>query len=487
MDGIMKHLILLLFLIIFPVRLYSQGNYKKIYKEAITHWVYKEYDKAKKNFVDLYSDPDLAMYQDTIAEWIKACDKRIARRNELTEKARLARIEKRKNDNYYHVSVLTSNYEDISNSTKAAIDEILRLNNKALCPNIDDALYVVSVFYDINESSIKNGFYNATGSGYVILGNTLEDKTEIGDWSVDCAATSALSMDDAKRIVRNKINYQLSYALDNILNGRPQNSNYYIPEQSISVYFAQDNNYSDESLSFLRESINSYISKTPGMTVITALDKTKNEERDNIAKTQSIYVKREGLAPVHELDGFAQTLRLSVTKDGNYVNFIAEISELGTGKSLTTVTIKGSDFNITDNLILSSKGQELAAKLLAVGLGFRQWEIGEDLGQFKLVSFDGLHGVILRSNESTCRKYDINAYRKAIRRKGDINADKWRFPSLADIEALNNKNLQLENIYWTEFSPSNGYHTAYDFYNKKEIIIKDSNHKTAAVLLLRNF
>ena len=221
----------------------------------------------------------------------------------------------------------------------------------------------------------------------------------------------------------------------------------------------------------------------------TALDKTRNEERDEIAQIQAQYVKMESRAPVHELEGFSQILRISVKKEPNvYYTFVGELSELATGKSLTTVTINGADFGIAD---LTTKNQELAAKLLAVGLGFKEWVIGEDIGGYKLASFNGMHGLLLHiDNPNLSAKEDI------IDLSGNslsvVSLDRrWRYPHTNELLDMRKykRELGLATKFWSADSPANKMSEVVDFSYSAEdtpTIYKDSKY-AAATLFVKEF
>lgn len=438
-----------------------------------------KFSQAKTNFTICLNDPAFADVKDNVNVWISKCESAIQEQNrnaQIAVERRKRKLVERKNNQYVYISVNASETGEIYSSTVSAMSEVMRLNGRRFCPNLDDALTIVTVSLDIKNEDTANGFYKAKGNGVVRLGNTIDANDFVGQWSVDCEATSAVDANDAKRLLLNKLNHKLGYALDNLLNGRPQEAGYYIPEQSISVYFANGS----EKPEFLSESINGYISNHPGVTLSTALDKTRNAERDEIAQIQAQYVKMESRAPVHELEGFSQILRISVQKGTNGYTFVGELSELATGKSLTTITINGADFGITD---LTTKNQELAAKLLAVGLGFKEWIIGEDIGSYKLASFNGMHGLILCVIEESNTKYkEADNVRKAL-----LFDDSWRMPITEELLDMHNnkKVLGLTNAYWTTTISANGKHEVIDFRLPKEKA--KQQYKYAEVILVKEF
>lgn len=438
-----------------------------------------KFSQAKTNFTICLNDPAFEDVKGNVNVWISKCESAIQEQNrnaQIAAERHKRKLAERKNNQYVYISVNASETGEIYSSTVSAMSEVMRLNGRRFCHNIDDALTIVTVSLDIKNEDTANGFYKAIGNGVVRLGNAIDANDFVGQWSVDCEATSAVDANDAKRLLLNKLNHKLGYALDNLLNGRPQESGYYIPEQSISVYFANGS----EKPEFLSESINGYISNTPGVTLSTALDKTRNAERDEIAQIQAQYVKMESRAPVHELEGFSQILRISVKKENNGCTFVGELSELATGKSLTTVTINGADFGITD---LTTKNQELAAKLLAVGLGFKEWEIGEDLGGYKLASVNGMHGLILCVIEESNTRYKEA---DNVRTRLLLDAS-WRMPVTEELLDLynNKKVLGLTNAYWATTISANGKHEVVDFRLPKENA--KQQYKYAEVILVKEF
>lgn len=441
-----------------------------------------KFSQAKTNFTICLNDPAFADVKSNVNIWINKCESAIQEQNrnaQIAAERRKRKLVERKNNQYVYISVNASETGEIYTSTVSAMSEVMRLNGRRFCPNIDDALTVVTVSLDIKNENIANGFYKAKGNGVVRLGSAIDANDFVGQWSVDCEATSAVDANDAKRLLLNKLNHKLGYALDNLLNGRPQESGYYIPEQSISVYFASGS----EKPEFLNESINGYIAKTSGVTLSTALDKTRNEERDEIAQIQAQYVKMESRAPVHELEGFSQILRISVKKEepNGYYTFVGELSELATGKSLTTVTIDGADFGITD---LTAKNQKLAAKLLAVGLGFKEWVIGEDIGGYKLASFNGMHGLIVCVIEKSSAPYKHADNVRGVYTASDASL---RFPTTEELLDMHNnkKVLGLTNAYWATTISANGKHEVVDFRLPKENAKQQYKH--AEVILVKEF
>ena len=448
-----------------------------------------KFSQAKTIFTLCLNDPAFADIKGNMNVWINKCEFAIQEQNRNAQLAAERHKKKRteiQNNQYVYISVNATQTGEIYTSTISAMSEVLRLNGRGFCPNIEDALTVVTVSLDIKNDDVVNGFYKAKGNGVVRLGSAIEANNFVGQWSVDCETTSAVNADDAKRLLLNKLNHKLGYALDNLLNGRPQESGYYIPEQSISVYFAKNNVESDEKLSFLRESINGYISKTPGITLSTALDSTKNVERDEIAQIQSKYVKMESRAPIHELEGFSQILRISVKKNNDYYTLVGELSELATGKSLTTVTINGADFNIKD---LSAKNQELAAKLLAVGLGFKEWEIGEDIGGFKLAWTNGMHGLLLHIDnpDLTAKEDIIDLSNNTI---SIVKSDnRWRYPHTKELENIRKykDELGLKTKFWSADGPAKNkfYVVNFEYDDTPEAFRKGKY--AAAILLVKEF
>lgn len=467
---------------------YAVADGYQLFHDAQVLFSQGKYSQAKTKFELCLRDPMFANVKDNINYWINKSESAI---QEYNKNAKIAadrqkkKLAERKSNQYVYISVNAAESGTAYSRTVSAMSEVMRKNGRQFCPNIDDALTVVTVSLDIKDCEARNGFYKATGYGVLRLGSAIDANEFVGQWSVDCEATSALNADDAQRLLLNKLNHKLGYALDNLLNGRSQESGHYIPEQSISIYFAKNNVVEEDDLSFLRKSLGNYISKAPGVTLSTALDETMNEDLDEIAKIQAEYVKMESRAPIHELEGFSQVLRISVQQDGDFYTFAGELTELATGKSLTTVTIDGADFNIKD---ISAKNQEFVAKVFAVGLGFKSWSIGEDIGGYKLASYDGIHGLVLRVVESDftgkCSVEELSD------RDDDpkIITDGWRFPNADELlEMVAHKRvLGLKTAYWTGEEVDKRVFKVVDF---KENAVKTYkyNKMVAAVVLVKEF
>ena len=316
------------------------------------------------------------------------------------------------------------------------------------------------------------------------MGSAIDANDFVGQWSVDCEATSAVDAIDAKRLLLNKLNNKLGYALDNLLNGRPQELGYYIPEQAIAVYI---NPEEEKEVPFLRSCINNYISKAPGATLSNVLDETSNKANDYIAKKEGMYVKMESRAPIHEYEGFSQLLRISHKTVGGSIVFIGELSERIKGQILTTVTINGADFGIAD---LTAKNQELAAKLLAVGLGFKEWVIGEDIGGYKLASFNGMHGLLLHIvDPNNTAKEDITSLLNSPNAIGLDNL--WRYPHTNELLQMfkYRQILGLATKYWSADSPTKKMYKVVDF-SCSEWVAPTAFKKreyAAAIMLVKEF
>lgn len=504
----MKRVLTILFFLFMPLQLVLAGGYESFH-EALTLFGQSKYSQAKTIFEACLLDPVFEEVKNNINTWIVKCDAGIQEQRlnaQAAEKRRQEKNAQRKENKFVYISVNGAESGEIYSSTESAMSEVMRLNGRRFCPNIDDALTLVTVTLNIKTLEPNNGFYKAVGNGVVRLGSAIDEKEFVGQWSVDCEATSVTDADDAKRLLRNKINYKLSYALDNLLNGRPQGTDYYIPEQSISLYFPKNNIIPEENLAILKESLKGYITETPGITLTTALDQEINEDRDAISKMTSQYVKMESRAPIHELEGFEQILRISIKNNDEYVVITGEISELSSGISLSTVIVDGTDFDIRYKDTISVKDQKLIAKIMAVGLGYKNWVIGEDIGGYKLVSFNGINGLLVREY-SDKRTIDIpdpkrvkvnNIYPpiELIRDKlkkneqmSDKEAKRWRIPTLDELgimHGLRNK-ISLDGIYWSR-TPGNkkGTHFIFDLVTGERQECKDTQ-KAASWLLVKEF
>ena len=383
----MKRLLIILSTFLLSLQIAFVDGYQSFH-EAVTLYSQNKFERAKQLFLHCQASGEFDSVN--ISIWISRCDAGIKdqrQRAQAAERERLAELAQRKQNAFVYISVNGTESGDLFNSTESALSEVMRLNHRSFCLLPEDALTIVTARVNMKPVSSSNGFYKATGEGFIRLGSAIDENEFVGQWTVDSEATSAVSMDDAERLLRNKLNHKLGYALDNLLNGRPQSPEYYIPEQSISIFISKSSDVEEENLIIMRDALNGYIARTPGITVSDALSKDKMDDFDDILKLQAQYVRREGRAPVHELDGFNLTLRLFVKKEpNNDYTFIGEIVEF-TGKSLATVTIHGADLGITD---LNSYNQKLAAKALAVGLGFSNWEIGEYIGKHKWVVYGGI-------------------------------------------------------------------------------------------------
>lgn len=467
---------------------YANADGYQTFHQAQVLFSQGKFSQAKTNFTICLNDPAFADVKSNVIIWINKCESAIQEQNrnaQIAAETYKRKLTERKNNQYVYISVNASETGEIYSSTVSAMSEVMRLNGRRFCPNIDDALTIVTVSLDIKNGDTANGFYKAEGNGVVRLGSAIDANDFVGQWSVDCEATSAVDANDAKRLLLNKLNNKLGYALDNLLNGRPQELGYSIPEQAIAVYI---NPKEEKEVPFLRSCINNYISKAPGVTLSNVLDETSNKANDYIAKKEGMYVKMESRAPIHEYEGFSQLLRISHKTVGGSIVFIGELSERINGQILTTVTINGADFGIAD---LTAKNQELAAKLLAVGLGFKEWEIGEDIGDYKLASFNGMHGLLLHiDNPNLSAKEDIIDLSKNPQSVVYLDS-RWRYPHTNELLDMRKykRELGLATKFWSADSPANKMSEVVDFNYSAEdtpTIYKDRKY-AAATLLVKEF
>lgn len=446
-----------------------------VFQEARTLYIQGKYSQAKNKFLVCLNSPECADVKDNISVWITNCDAEIKEQTQHAAERRRKKLEERKNNQYVHITVHGTESEEIRNRITSAMVNVLQNgpHKRTVCDKLDDALEVLTISIDVKPRTADNGFYKVASTATIRWGSALEGAFT-GQWTVDSEATSVVGQDDAIRLLINKTNHKLAHALDNLLNGKPQESGYYIPAQTIAVYI--DN---EEVVPSLRGYINGHILKIPGLTLSNALDERSNNAYDKIARLQSRNVKMESRASVHELEGFSQVLRISVIKDDNSITFIGEVAEF-TGRVLSTITINGVDYGITD---FSAKNQELVAKILAVGLGFKSWEIGESIGEYKLAAIDGLHGLLLKITDEYLSMNAIKDQNLPSRPQ-----DGCRLPyaeellKLASLEIEQKLKLNLVNIYWTASIDTNNKSIAVDF-RESEAIKRSLKNKENAYLL----
>lgn len=457
-----------------------------VFQEARTLYIQGKYSQAKNKFLVCLNNPEYADVKDNISVWITNCDAEIQEQNintQLAAERRRKKLEERKNNQYVHITVHGTESEEIRNRITSAMVNVLqnKPHKRTVCDKLDDALEVLTISIDVKPRTADNGFYKVASTATIRWGSALEG-VFTGQWTVDSEATSVVGQDDAIRLLINKTNHKLAHALDNLLNGRPQESGYYIPAQTIAVHIDDEEN----TLSSLRGYINGHILKIPGLTLSNALDEKAIKANEVIAQKQAGYVKMESRAPVHELEGFSQILRISKIKDGNSFTFVGEVSEPGTGRVLTTVTINGADIGITT--ALTAKEQEIVAKFLAVGLGFKSWEIGESMGEYKLAAFDGLHGLLLKmTNEYISIKALSEQTPKSRPQDGCRLPYAEELLKLASLEIEQKLKLNLVNIYWTASIDTNNKSIAVDFRESEAIKRSLKNKENAYLLFVKDF
>lgn len=453
-----------------------------VFQEARTLYIQGKYSQAKNKFLVCLNSPEYADVKDNINVLITNCDAEIQKQNRNAQDAaerRRKKLEERKNNQYVHITVHGTESEEIRNRITSAMVNVLQNepHKRTVCDKLDDALEVLTISINVKPRTADNGFCKVASTATIRWGSALEGAFT-GQWTVDSEATSVVGQDDAIRLLINKTNHKLAHALDNLLNGKPQESGYYIPAQTIAVHIENE-----EAVPSLRGYINGHILKIPGLTLSNALDEKAIKAHEVIAQKQAEHVKMESRALVHELEGFSQTLRISKIDDGNSFTFIGEVSE-HSGRVLTTVTINGADIGITTTTALTAKEQEIVAKFLAVGLGFKSWEIGESIGEYKLAAFDGLHGLLLKITDKYLPMDAIKREKLSIRPQ-----DGCRYPYTDELEQLSSYKgkLNLRNIYWTANIDSNNKRIAVDFRESGAIRRSLKNKESAYVLYIKEF
>lgn len=459
-----------------------------VFQEARILYIQGKYSQAKNKFLVCLNNPEYADVKDNISVWITNCDAEIQEQNIntlLAAERRRKKLEERKNNQYVHITVHGTESEEIRNRITSAMVNVLQNgpHKRTVCDKLDDALEVLTISIDVKPRTADNGFYKVVSTATIRWGSALEG-VFTGQWTIDSEATSVVGQDDAIRLLINKTNHKLAHALDNLLNGKPQESGYYIPAQTIAVYIDDE----EKALSSLRGYINGHILKIPGLTLSNSLDEKAIKAYEEIAQKQAGYVEMESRAPVHELKGFSQILRISKIDDGNSFIFIGEVSEHD-GRVLTTVTINGADIGITT--ALTAKEQEIVAKFLAVGLGFKEWVLGEDIGDYKLASFNGMHGLLLHiDNPNLSAKEDIIDLSKNSQSVVYLDS-RWRYPHTNELLDMRKykRELGLATKFWSADSPANKMSEVVDFSYSAEdtpTIYKDRKY-AAATLLVKEF
>lgn len=449
------------------------------------------YQDAKKLFQECLEKPSLENVKDNILLWIADCDRL---ENQRTQRI-ISAAERRKRRIENKCVFLSINDASISKdpnqSTASSLMSVLMKNNLTACGDIDNAYTVVTVYTFIEPSTTSNGFYKAKGGGYVRYGKAMEDKL-IGQWSVDCEATSADDMKDAERLVRNKLNFKLSCALHNLLNNITEESQNPLPNNLLAIKLSEgsDKEIKEGDIRIFMQAMTSYIIHSSDYTFTYALNDAATADMDSAAQKQAGIVDRDKRPPFHELDGFKLVLRITVNMDSdNTYRFEGSIDDFG-GHTIRTARI-GKKFIIKT---LNSQDQELAAAIIATGLDLKKWEIGEEIGDAQLAYFSGLKGKLVRvmNNGIPGEIGNIEEYRLELMRNQGFDrfeANSWNYPSLYDLKKFyeNREELNLYNTYWSNTISSRGKHKALDFGNGTEIELKDTNRKIAIPILVKDF
>lgn len=461
------------------------------FHNAVSFYAQSKYEKAKELFVLCQSSGDFDSVN--ISIWIKRCDNGIQEQRQNAQAAAVKyrrKLDEREKNKYVYLSVNATESGALFSGIESSLSEVMRRNGRTFHHDINESYTIVTVNTDLKET-IRDNHYIVDLTGTIRLGSAIDPKQFYGQWTVGpCKGESVESFDDAKRIALIKINKELSTALDNLFNGKAQNDSSSSLDNSIAVYLGSGNNVGDEPLSDFLNAIYYYIDQNPEYQRNATIDPSVVKDIEAEYQRQGKMTRREERSEIGEQKGIRYMLRLSVEKraDNSYF-FAGNIFDLNSGYSIATAPDPKYKFNINS---LNRDSQELAAAILSVGLGLKQWEIGEEIGGYKLALCNGLHGTLLKIEDvEPYKKCEITEYRNAMIYDG-VSADEaalWRFPYADELLEMipHKKELNIRNIYWTEDKPSKGKHIAVDFRTGKEIELKDSDKKTAAVVLVKDF
>ena len=138
---------------------YAIADGYQTFHEAQVLFSQGKFSQAKTNFTICLNDPAFADVKSNVNIWINKCESAIQEQNrnaQIAAERHKRKLTERKNNQYVYISVNASETGEIYSSTVSAMSEVMRLNGRRFCPNIDDALTIVTVSLDIKNGETAN-------------------------------------------------------------------------------------------------------------------------------------------------------------------------------------------------------------------------------------------------------------------------------------------------------------------------------------------
>lgn len=468
----MRRICVSLLTVLFSLQLAFAGGYQTFH-DGTTLYGLGKYSDALEKFEICISDPVFANVKSNIQEWIDKCNTKI---NEQKRNAQVAAqqrrfvLEERKKNNYVYLTVNTTENGVLYSTTESALSEVLRNNGRRFHSDIMKACSIATVNIDIDRRLEDNLYYVATVSGTIRLGNAIDQGQFDGQASYTMIeGRSVVNMDDAIDIALQSLNKKLAEALNNILNGKP------IIDEEVeldnSIVISLISNINRDSLSVFYNAINSYVDRSGKYQRNSTVDPKIVQALEAEYLREGKMTKRKERITIGEQEGIRYMLYLEVSKlpDGNYF-FQANIFDPRTGYSIVSSPEQGYDFKNINNLDKSN--QELAASIIAAGLGLKKIRVGDKIGEYTVAKIDEehSHGLLMMNSiigpEPKWSRSDMDDYLLQV--VGPNNRKGWRYPYSDELETMIpfRDKLGLRNTYWAEDSPAKGVYYIVNFQNR---------------------
>lgn len=471
----MRRLLVVILAFLLSLQLAFAGGYQTFH-EGTTLFGQGKYSDAKERFEACLNDPVFASVKGNIEDWINKCERRISeqRRDAQAAAARNRReLEERKSNNYVFLTVNTTENGVLYSTTESALSEVVRANGRRFHGDISKACSIVTVNIEVDRRYEDNLYYIATVSGTIRYGNAIDAGQYDGQASYTMIeGRSVISFDDAIDLALQKINRNLGDALGKLLTGQPVIEEEIVLDNSIVVYL-NSSGIDNSSLAEFYNAICFYVDRNGEYRRNVTVDSNIVKALEAEYKRQGKMTTRKERSRIGEQPGPRYMLWIEVSnrgKDGYY--FAANIFDMDKGYSVVSSPEQG--YSYKNIYSLDRTNQELAASVIAVGLGLKKWSVGEKIGDFLVAKIDEetSHGLLMMNRitgpEPKMSISDLDDY--LLRVVGPVNRKGWRYPYSDELEAMipYRDRLGLRNSYWAEDSPNKGVYYVVSFQNREK-------------------
>lgn len=453
------------------------------FHNAVSFYAQNKYNDARSLFVSCQASGEFDAVN--IQIWIDRCDAGIKeqRQNAQAAAAKYKKeLNERKKNNFVYLSVNTAENGVLFSSTESALSNILRAKGRHFHTDITKASSIVTVNIDI-ERRTEDKFFIATVSGTIRYG----DAINIGQYDGQASYTliegrSVSSMEDAIDRALQVLNKEFGNALSKVLSGQPLVEEDVILDNSIVIKI--NSTIDENKLTDLRNAINFYVDRDGKYHRNATVDPSVIKALEEEYLRQSKMTARKERSKIGEQKGIRYMLYIDVSQrpDHSYF-FSANIFDMDMGYSVASSPEQG--YSYKNIYTLDKTNQELAASILAVGLGLKDWHIGEKIGTYTIVKIPegNSYGLLMMDRitgpEQKMTITELDDYLSRLNNVGYLYRAGWRYPYSDELERMIEYKdvLGLRNAYWAEDSPSKGVYYVVNFQNRENPISKSKQTK----------